>query len=268
MRVAIKNKQEAQKTLGETVNSLESLIECDVLSHDQTTLDRCFHTHILLNKKISYVISVLNDKYDNPKDMIKITNHLVNIIKKLNLTSHIERFIQISSSNVTRPISFNSIFSNIRYNYVLSHKFICEKIIRESGIKYLILRPTVLHPGDKATAFTLDQGDRIEGLITSATVGRLAIDISLDHWILPNTTIECSSIRNQLAEPYKYINSQFNVFKQDNCEAEKKREVDHVTPVRASIAFIIMCLGAAVYSSYYYIKMISTKKRYNINIYF
>lgn len=267
VRFVVKDKQEAEKLFENKISLFESLIECDVLSHDNVSIERLFEPNRQLNKKVAYVFLVLSDVYKFAEDAVKSTTHIVNVIKKLQLTQQIERFVQISSSNVSKPVNLHTIFKNIRFNYILYYKFKAEKILRESGIKYLIIRPTNLYPGDKATAFTLDQGDRLVGFITPATVGKLAVDTVLDHWVFPNTTFECSSDSKQMGQPYTYTHSQFNILKEDNKDTLSKREVDHVTPVRAMKLFIIMSFGAAAYSMYALTKRMFRKKKLNINFY-
>ncbi len=267
VRLVVKDKQEAEKLFACNINLFESLIECDVLSHDNISLERVFDSNIQLNKKVAYVFSVLSDVYKFAEDAVKLTRHIIDAIKKLQLNQQIERFVQISSSNVSKPSKLQSILKNIRFNYILYYKYKAEKLFRESGIRYLIIRPSNLYPGDVATAFTLDQGDRLEGYITPATVGKLAVDTALDHWVFPNTTYECSSIAKQMGQPYTYIQSQFNILKEDNIESLSKREIDHVTPVRAMKVFVMMFLGAAVYSMYNLTKSVLKKKKLNINLY-
>ncbi len=267
VRLVVKDKQEAEKLFVNKINLFESLIECDVLSNDNILLERVFDPNIQINKKVAYVFSVLSDVYKFAEDAVKVTTHIIDVIKKLQLTQQIERFVQVSSSNVSKPAKLLTIFKNIRFNYILFYKYKAEKLLRESGIRYLIIRPTNLYPGDQATAFTLDQGDRLEGYITPATVGKLAVDTALDHWVFPNTTYECSSIAKQMGQPYLYIHSQFNILKEDNIESLSKREIDHVTPVRAMKVFVMMSLGAAVYSMYNLTKRMLRKKKLNINIF-
>lgn len=267
VRLVVKDKQEAEKVFINQINLFESLIEYDILSHDLASLERIFASNIQINKKVVYVISILSDMYNTPEDMVRSTTHIIDFIKNQQLTQQIERFVQISSSLVSKPKKLMTIFKNIRYNYILYYKHKVENVLRQSGIRYLIIRPTQLYPGDQPTAFTLDQGDRIEGFITPATLGKLAVDTLLDHWIIPNTTYECSSFPKQMGQPYIYIKGQYSNLKPDNSDLLSKRDIDHLTPVRAMKVFIMMSLGAAFYSIYVMSKQIFKKKKLNINIY-
>jgi len=192
--------------------------------------------------------------------MVKSTRHIITTINDLDLTKQIERFVLVSSSNVTRPLSFTSILANIMHSYILAHKYSSEKVLRESGLKYLIIRPTALHYGENPTEFTLDQGDKIKGMVTPATVAHVAVDTLLDHWIYPNTTFECSSQSHQLSQKYNYLSSQYAYLKPDDVEKEKKREINHKLPARLFKGFLMILASALVYGTMQFIKAAKMNK--------
>jgi len=153
--------------------------------------------------------------------------------------------------------------ANILNRYILAHKYATEKVVRESGLKYLIIRPTAFHDGETSTDFTLDQGDKIKGSITPATAAQISVDAILDHWVYPNTTFECTSGSHQLTQKYSYVKSQYGHLKPDTHEVTKKI-IDHKFAVRFIKTLILLLSTALAYGSAKVVKNIFSRKVVNL----
>ena len=118
-------------------------------------------------------------------------------------------------------------------------KYLAEKCLTDSGMKYLIVRPVGLvldFPKELApTEFTLSQGDTIEGKIHRSTVGKVVVDTMLDKKIPDDTTFECMTKDNQFLKPYNYIDGSIKL--RGDTE-EDKRLVDHIVPKRIVLSLI------------------------------
>ncbi|MFM7854483.1 MAG: NAD(P)H-binding protein, partial [Flammeovirgaceae bacterium] len=97
----------------------------------------------------------------------------------------IKKFVLLSSTHVRRPYSYITLTININKNNMQWWKVMAEKCLRESGMKYLIVRPVGLiidkEKEHEKSAFTISQGDTVEGKIYRSTVGNLVIDTLLDE---------------------------------------------------------------------------------------
>ncbi len=107
------------------------------------------------------------------------------------------QFIHISSAGVTRPgragINLEEEPPAVRMNEqlggILTWKLRGEEVIRQSGLRYTIVRPCALteNPGDKALIF--DQGDKIKGQVSRDAIAKLCLQ-ALDYTQACNKTFE------------------------------------------------------------------------------
>jgi hypothetical protein len=215
VRLVVKNKSKSESFLGENLHKLESIHEHD---WDNQPCDVLFGKNPILEKNVRFLYIVAGEMTSNSNQIIKLVASIIQSIKKLNIISQIERFVLITSTSVTKPFSFPCLIQNLFSNFIMYSFYQAENLIRNSGIKYLVIRPSSQHLGLKATAFVLDQGDKIKGYITPSTIANLSVDSSLDHWVFPNNTFECSSKNSQLSQYYLYIPSNYSALKPDNIQ--------------------------------------------------
>jgi hypothetical protein len=202
VRLLIRNKEKLSQFTEDERSHFESVVYCNLV-HDTDYKQKLADA---LKGQVRYVISALAHNSGGSQSSEQgnfVTNsRLIDAVKE---KTQIKRFLLLSSSHVTKPWSCFALCGNIFRSYNLYYKARTEEYLRTSGINYLIVRPTTLRVADKPSAYTLSQGDKIEGQITIPTVGKLIADTILDQWVPKNSTYECISTTEQLKEPYKYV---------------------------------------------------------------
>jgi hypothetical protein len=132
-------------------------------------------------------------------------------------------------------------------------KVMAEKCLRDSGMNYLIVRPVGLiidkEKEFEKSAFTICQGDTVEGKIYRSTVGSLVVDTLLDENIPNNTTYECITYDNQFKQPYIYENGSI-VLKADT--EEDRKVIDHIWPKRI-VKILFYTIFTSLNLGFYYL---------------
>jgi hypothetical protein len=239
VRVLVRNQEKLSTVFEkEEINKLDKIVVCNLV-HDKDykqKLDDCFKVNE--NEKVAYVISALSYRFE--KDQTCEEGNLLTNKRLIDASNEhkVKKFLLLSSSHVTRPFSYFSLTCNINKRYMQHYKVVVEDYLRKSGLNYLILRPVGLLVTDETTAFTLCQGDRVEGQINIATVGRLCVDTISDPWIPNNTALECISSKDQFKQPYEY--------KQGNYHFKPETEKDKKVFNHKAASRIVM---SALYSS-------------------
>jgi uncharacterized protein YbjT (DUF2867 family) len=122
---------------------------------------------------INTVISAVGTRTPVGKNCPKHVDYLGvgNLIKAAQMRE-IERFILISSIAVTHPEHPMNCFGK-----VLEWKYAGEEALRQSGLKYTIIRPGGLKntPGNKHTLI-FDQGDHVSGTISRSDLAEVCIN--------------------------------------------------------------------------------------------
>lgn len=235
----------------EEINKLDKIVVCNLVDDKdyKEKLDECFKVYE--NQKVTYVISAFSytfDKNQNSEEAIIMPN------KRLidSSTEHaVKKFLLLSSSHVTRPFSYFSLKCNIFKKYTLYYQNVVEDYLRKSDLYYLILRPVELVDNDEASAFTLCQGDKLEGKINISTVGQLCVDTISDPWIPKNTSLECVSSYQQLKQPYEYKQGNYH-FKP---ESEKDKKVfNHKAASRIVISVLYSTAFLSLYLAFKHAK--------------
>jgi hypothetical protein len=139
------------------------------------------------------------------------------------------------------------------------YKVLAEDYLRQSKLDYLIIRPTGLRNGEEATSFTISQGDKIEGCINVATVGRLTVDTLLDPWIRPNTSLECLTSDEQAKQPYQYIQGMYHLQPEND---NQKKIVNHKIPARLVYSSFWAVLLTATYLGFRFARIYLPWKRF------
>ena len=244
VRILIRNIDNVIKFFSDIKDKFESIIVCDILSNDY--LDNLRYAFASKNGKVvQYVISTLSYRFEKTHTCLEgnlTTNErLINFAKD---NHNIKKFVLLSSTHVRRPYSLITLRINIMKNNMQWTKYLAEQCLRESGMKYLIIRPVGLildFPKEMPSSdYTISQGDTIEGKISRSTVGKLVVDTMLDENIPDDTTFECISYYEQFTKPYNYIKG--NIKLKPDTDYEKKL-VDHILPKRIVLALIISSIG-------------------------
>ena len=261
VRVVVNDLINAKTIFAKNIDKFESIIECNLLSQQTPDLEPLFMHNYQLNKKVGYVVSFLSQINQFPNDIMRALKHKIDIVHKLKIVNQIERFILITSFNASEDTSTYFFFKFFLSNEIILNKYKAEKLLRESGIKYLIIRHSKLLSNDLPTAFTLDQGVELKGCISSATVGQIAIDTTLDPWIMPNTSLECTSNHNQIRQDYQYFNSIYTHLRKDNDEIELKRDKELKSNLKNIKGFLLIFVMITVYGTKLFLeKYFSLKK--------
>jgi hypothetical protein len=248
VRVLIRNRdkfEEKLKSLNVDIKSIEKIVSSDLvkdLDYEQKLAD-LFETEQVENIYVYSALSYSWGEKDTSEGGNLVTNKRLIEYSATHGKDKIKKFCLLSSSHVRRPYSYISLSCNLAggRDYMQHYKAVAEDILRKSGLKYLIIRPVGLDKKRGLSAFTLSQGDKVQGLISIETVGRLSVDLVLDKNIPDNTSVECVSYSEQFNQPYNYNISSLH------SETEKEKEfIDHVKPCRivlfsfgTSIAFFM-----------------------------
>jgi hypothetical protein len=248
VRVLVRNQEKLSTVFEkEEINKFDKIVVCNLIDDKdyKEKLDECFKVHE--NQKITYVISALNYTFDknqnNEEEILMPYKKLID-----SCVQHtIKKFLLLSSSHVTRPFSILSLTCNINKRYVQHYKNLVEDYLRKSSLYYLILRPVELVNTEETSAFTLNQGDKLEGKINIATVGRLCVDTISDPWIPNNTALECVSSSEQFKQPYEYKQGNYH-FKP---ETEKDKKVfNHKAASRIVMSVLYSTALFSLYLAY------------------
>jgi hypothetical protein len=261
VRVLIRNQnkfEEKLKKLKIEINNIQKIVTCDLVQNLDYE-NKLFDLFDIQQGEIIYVYSALSYSWGE-KDTSEGGNLLTNKRFIEYAATHgkdkIKKFCLLSSSHVRRPYSYISLRCNLLggRDYMQHFKAVVEDILRKSGLKYLIIRPVGLDQKMGLSAFTLSQGDKVEGLISTETVGRLSVDLILDKNTPDNTSLECLSYPNQFNLPYEY-----NVGISLHSESEKDKEfIDHIKPCR----IVLFSLGTTV--TFFMYLSFWLQKNYNI----
>jgi len=247
VRIIVRSATRAKTLLADVFDKLESVVTCDIVNDNDygEKLKKALESS--KGKVVSHVISTLSynwDKTISPYDGNVTSNErLIDACVKSKI---VKKFVFLSSSHVRRPWSYVSLTCNIIKPELNWHKVIAEDLVRKSGINYLIVRPVGLSKNIdlKETGYTIDQGDRVEGMIHRSTVGRLIVDTMLDPNIPDNTSYECISYAQDFQKEYSYTNGGFKL----RCETEEeKQKVDHIIPKKVVLLSIFMAISFTFY---------------------
>jgi uncharacterized protein YbjT (DUF2867 family) len=107
------------------------------------------------------------------------------------------QFIMISSAGVTRPGRSDidvseqppAVQMNEQLGNILDWKLAGENSIRESGLRYTIIRPCALTEDTEAEGLYFEQGDNLKGQVSRDTVASLCLDL-LNNSEAVNKTFE------------------------------------------------------------------------------
>jgi uncharacterized protein YbjT (DUF2867 family) len=118
-------------------------------------------------KGINTVISAIGSRTPVGKNCPKNVDYqgVVNLVKSAQIHS-VTRFILISSIAVTNPEHPLNFFGK-----VLDWKFKSEEVLRESGLKYTIIRPGgLLETNNHQRTLAFGQGDKLMGMISRSAL--------------------------------------------------------------------------------------------------
>jgi len=137
-----------------------------------------------------YSLQLMLSKFEydgalNPRFSPGVFNLEVESIKAYGQEVNTPQVILISSAGVTRPkrpgIDLSQEPPAVRLNDqlggILTWKLAAEDLLRNSGLRYTIIRPCALteNPGDKRLIF--DQGDNIRGQVSREAIAQLCLQV-------------------------------------------------------------------------------------------
>jgi len=253
VRVLVRDEKRAKSLLSEVYDKLESVIICDLvndLNYKEKLKQALAPAN---NRKVTFIISTLSYNWDKAitcyDGNVTTNTRLIEACTEAGI-QNIEKFVLLSSTHVRRPWSYVSITCNINKKGMQWCKVIVEDLLRKSGLKYLIIRPVGLNRdlNAKETGFTLDQGDKIEGMINRSTVGRLTVDTMLDKHIPDNTSYECISYEQDLKKDYNYVNGEIKLKPETE---EEKKLIDHLFPARVVEYSVYLAISFSIFSIFY-----------------
>jgi hypothetical protein len=256
VRILIKNPNKLNIFTEEEKKNLDTITLIDLVKDKEyeKKLDSCLGDE---NTNF-YVISALSYRFEENQSCEEgnlVTNkRLIDACVK---SGKVKKFCLLSSSHVRRPFSYISLTCNLNKRYMQWYKVLVEDYLRKSNLEYLIIRPTGLVMNDKPTLFTISQGDKIEGKIHVATIGRLTVDTLLDPWIPSNTSFECLTSADQIGKNYEYVEGNFHLRKETD---EERKLINHLIPCRiVAISLISVVLVSGYFIDYYTRKYLNLK---------
>ena len=162
-----------------------------------------------------YIISAIGPTTkDNPllSDYFSVKK-MIEIAEKHH---NLKKFIYVSSLLVTRPYHPFAFILNSIIPYVLGYKALAENLFRKSKIDYIIVRPGGLTDKEEINYVKIDQGDRMNGQISRATLAKFITDIINSQSSIKRTTIDV------ISEKRDYV-FELPTLKEDNME------IDYIT---------------------------------------
>jgi hypothetical protein len=249
VRIIISNDTKLSTFTDDERSKIDSVIICNILTDTdyQQKLDSVFTQN---ETKVTHVISCLSlNKADKCHDSFFIAQtRLIEPSKKYN----IERFLLISSAHVTKPYSCHSLSLNLKHHYTQWNRVRAEEYLRNSGVRYLIVRAGDLVTGNDCHDYTINQGDKLEGSINIYTLGKLAVDTFLDPWIPENVTYECVTYDKQQKEKYSYVQGRFRLHQDTEKDKKQCNSLAHVRACRLiKCAFLFVCSAGAFSIAYH-----------------
>jgi len=215
VRLLVRNMDKAKSTFFDIWEKLEGVYECDLsLDNHNEALKEAFEE--TKNRKVTKVISCLAATTKEDEKIMHIANYKINInLINFCMKQNIQKFVFISSAQITKPYSFISLFINQVRPDALGLKNLVEIYLRKSGINYIIIRPGKLEDKPYLHEINTGQGDNIMGFITRTTLARLVSDsMNAD---INNCTFEASGEFGKLKNKYTnpFIDNYSTKFKQD-----------------------------------------------------
>jgi len=201
VRILVRNLDKAKSVFFNIWEKLDGIYECDLaneFTYKEALRDAFQETK---NCKVTKVISCLAGTTKEDEKIMHIANYKINI----NLINYckkeeIEKFIFISSAQITKPYSFISLFINQVRPDALGLKNLVEIFLRKSGLNYIIIRPCKLEDKPILHEVNTGQGDNIVGFITRTTLAKVIFD-SMKAGI-NNCTFEVSGEYSQMDKSY------------------------------------------------------------------
>ena len=250
VRIMIPNDTKLSIFTADERSKIESVIVFNILTDTdyQQKLDSIFS---LNETKVTHVISCLRvNQADKCHDSFFITQtRLIETSKKHN----IERFLLISSAHVTKPYSCHSLSLNLKHHYTQWNRVRAEEYLRNSGVKYLIVRAGHMVTGNDAHDYTINQGDKLDGKINVYTLGKLAVDTFLDPWIPENVTYECVTSDKQQKEKYSYVQGRFRLHQDTEKDKTECNSVAHIRACRLVKFGFFFVLSTGAFSIAYHL---------------
>ena len=158
--VLVRNIQGAQKILGDSVIYHQGDVrELDLLVHHLAGMDA--------------VISAIGTRTPVGKNCPKNIDYqgVANLVRAATM-NNVPRFILISSIAVTQPEHPLNCFGK-----VLDWKFKGEEFLRQSGLKYTIVRPGgLVNTDERQRILIFDQGDRLMGTVSRFAVAETCLN--------------------------------------------------------------------------------------------
>jgi hypothetical protein len=250
VRILARNMNKVNEVFSESeLKQFDGIVLCDLIQNEnyKSILDTCFKTKE--NQTISHVISAMSYRFEKNQTVeqgnIDTNKRLIDACKEY---GKVKRFCFISSTHLRRPYSYISYTCNIlKRKWMQWTKVQIEDYLRKSGLNYMIIRPVGLLPVEKPSAYTLSQGDKVEGKINIPTVGNIVADALFDQWMPPNVSFECISEGGQFNEPYAYTKGSHHLRSETD---EEKKLIDHVWPTRIITVSLWTIFISSVYLSY------------------
>jgi hypothetical protein len=173
--------------------------------------------------------------YMAPSELIKLCQNIPSFNKNDKL------FVYVTSLYITRPKTFIAFLLNYMVNNVLGWKALSENKLRQSGLRYLIVRPGRLTDElNKSHPVRVLQGDRQSGTITRENTAKAIINL-----ILQNKFIESGKMTVDIFEDRSRTSQNFELSPQETISPDDESSIitsDHFNTTKNIILIIYFIL--------------------------
>ncbi len=193
VKILVRNNTKARTVLKDCYDKINGTLEYQ-LGENQIRGDQ----DIIINKELleaiewsDIVISALGAPLGCDPQICDYysTVELINHCEKSNNIN--KPFVYISSLGITRPSHYFILFLNWLFPYVMGWKALAENRLRQSKLKYFIVRPGGLKDNKSRKPIIISQGDTVFGMIDRGNLARFIVSSLSDEGINKNrSTIE------------------------------------------------------------------------------
>lgn len=216
--ILVRNSTKAKTVFKENYEKLENVVEWE-LGKSQLRGDQ----EIKLNKDLmeaiewcDVIVSALGPAIGaDPQQVDYVsTVELINHCRNSKNSFNGKVFVYISATHITRPYSPPVAILNYVFPYVYGWKALAENRLRQSGLNYLIVRPSRLtNLGDDKTV-EVHQGDKVKGKISRKNVAKTIL-LSLDDEIINKGHVTVELIEGSGSSQDKELDVKSNIKEDD-----------------------------------------------------
>jgi NAD(P)-dependent dehydrogenase (short-subunit alcohol dehydrogenase family) len=160
VRIIVRSRARTVKALGDITDKLQ-IIECELGDDKANTNDGVREAVRWCDVLVSCLGSTVNSTHVQQSNYTAVVE-LIKLCEEIKVDDLEDfKFVLMTSMFITRPYSIRAIVLNIVKPYVFGWKALAENKLRQSKLKYIIIRPGSLNNKDEPHNVVLTQGDKL-----------------------------------------------------------------------------------------------------------